>query len=62
MVILKLELYGLLNDCSRNHEMFPLVEAFAVSSNIDIFFSISEMFLASSVERIYDGLNMNGCT
>ena len=46
---------------ARNHEKFYLVEAFVVSNNIDIF-CISETFLDSSVDNIYDGLNINGYT
>ena len=42
-----------------NREKFHLVEAFAVSKNIDIFF-ISETFLDSSVDNIYGGLYING--
>ena len=44
-----------------NREKFHLVEAFVVSNNIDIF-CISETFLDSSVDNIYDGLNINGYT
>ena len=51
-----------LNEFSaRNREKFHLVEAFVVSNNIDIF-CISETFLDSSVDNIYDGLNINGYT
>ena len=46
---------------ARNREKFHLVEAFVVSNNIDIF-CISETFLDSSVDNIYDGLNINGYT
>ena len=46
---------------ARNHEKFQLVEAFVVSNNIDIFY-ISETFLDSSADNIYDGLNTNGYT
>ena len=42
-----------------NHEKFHLVEAFVVSNNTDIF-CISETFLDSSVDNIYDGFNING--
>ena len=44
-----------------NREKFQLVEAFVVSNNIEIF-CISEAFLDSSVDDIYDGLNMIGYT
>ena len=46
---------------AREHEKFHLVDAFVVSNNIDIF-CISEAFLDSSVDNIYDGLNINGYT
>ena len=46
---------------AQNREKFYLVEAFVVSNNIDIFF-ISETFLDSSVDNIYDGLIINGYT
>ena len=38
---------------------FHLVELFVVSNNIEVF-CISETFLDSSVDNIYDGLNING--
>ena len=44
---------------ARNSKRFHLVEAFVVSNNIDIF-CMSETFLDSSVDNIYDGLNING--
>ena len=46
---------------ASNREKFHLVEAFFVSNNIDIF-CISEIFLDSSVDNIYDGLNTSGYT
>ena len=46
---------------ARYREKFHLVEAFVVSNNIDIF-CISETFLDSSVDTIYDGLNIKGYT
>ena len=46
---------------ARNCENFHLVEAFVVSNNIDIF-CISETFLDSSVDNIYEWLNVNGST
>ena len=46
---------------ARNREKFQLVEAFVVSNNIEIF-CISEAFLDSSVDDIYDRLNMIGYT
>ena len=44
-----------------NYKKFYLVEAFVISKNFDIF-CISETFLDSSVDNIYDGLNINGYT
>ena len=46
---------------ARNCENFHLVEAFVVLNNIDIF-CISETFLDSSVDNIYEWLNINGST
>ena len=46
---------------ARNHEKIPLVEAFIISNNIDIF-CISKTFLDSSVNNIYNGLNVNAYT
>ena len=48
-------LNGLLN---RNREKFHLDETFVFSNKTDIF-CISETFLDSSVDNIYDGLNIN---
>ena len=44
-----------------NLEKFHLVEDFVVLNNIHIF-CISETFLDSSFDNIYDGLNINGYT
>ena len=44
-----------------NCEKFHLVEASVVSNNIDIF-CLSETFLYSSVDNIYDRLNIRGYT
>ena len=44
---------------AHNRKKFQLVEALVVSNNIDIF-CISETFLDSSADKIYDGLNING--
>ena len=44
-----------------NHEKFILVETFIIPNNIDVF-CMSETFLDSSIENIYDGWNIYGCT
>ena len=46
---------------ARNCEKSHLVEAFVVSNNTDVF-CISETFLDSFVDNIYDGLNKNSYT
>ena len=46
---------------ARNHKKLHVVEAIVVINNIDVF-CISETFLDTSVDNIYDGLNMNGYT
>ena len=46
---------------ARTRKKFHLVEAFVVSNNTDIF-CISETFLDSSVDDIYDELNISDYT